>query len=330
MNTTPPLNVVIGGGGGIGAAVVDELLARSARLRVVGRRAIPNLPPEIEQVSADVATRDGALAAVAGASVVYMCAQPPYTRWAAEFPALLDAVADAASQAGAKLVFADNLYMYGPVDGPIGADDAQQPTSRKGAVRKALAAGLLARHAEGSLRVAIGRSSDYYGPRGHRSIAGDVLFKAALAGKPYRYPAALDVAHTFHYLPDIASALVALGIDDRADGRAWVIPAAEPLTARALAALVYGAAAQPVRTAVLSKPVARLVGVFIPDVREMVDIWGQFAAPFTVDSSAFDRELGPFVPTPHGAAVAATVAWFSAGRSPAPAAAVIGVSGPHD
>jgi hypothetical protein len=50
----------------------------------------------------------------------------------------------------------------------------------------------------------------------------------------------------------------------------------------------------------------------------MVDIWGQFAAPFTIDSSAFDRELGPVAPTPHEAAVTSTVAWFSAERSSEP------------
>jgi nucleoside-diphosphate-sugar epimerase len=313
------LNVVLGAGGAIGGAVVRELAARELRVRAVGRRPLTDLPNRVEALSADLTTEAGARAAVHRAAVVYHCAAPRYTRWAEEFPALNDSIAAATAAAGAKLVFADNLYMYGPVEGPISASGSRSPTSRKGAVRKQLADSLLARHAAGSLRVAIGRASDYYGPGGHNSIAGDVLFDAALAGKSYRYPATLDVPHTFHYLPDIAHGLVALGIDENADGRAWILPAAQPLTGRELAELVYtAAAAKRVRVAALPRPLARLVGLAIPEVREMLDIWSQFSRPFTVDTQDFERELGPLPPTPHETAIAATVAWFEDQRRLAP------------
>jgi hypothetical protein len=51
------------------------------------------------------------------ASAIYHCAAPPYTRWPQEFPQLTRAIAQAALASGAALIFADNLYMYGPVDG---------------------------------------------------------------------------------------------------------------------------------------------------------------------------------------------------------------------
>jgi nucleoside-diphosphate-sugar epimerase len=305
------LSVVLGAGGAIGGAVVRELASRGMCVRAVGRRALADLPDEVEQVSADLTTEEGARDAVAQAAVVYHCAAPAYTRWAAEFPALNDAVASAAAAVEAKLVFADNLYMYGPIDGPISTGDPQRPTSRKGTVRKQLAESLLARHAEGSLRVAIGRASDYYGPRGHSSLAGDVLFNAAIAGKTYRYPAGLDIPHTFHYLPDIARGLVALGVEGRADGHAWILPAAPPLTARGIAELVYRETAKPLRVAALQRPLARIVGVAIPEVREMLDIWSQFSEPFTIDADEFERALGPLTPTPHETAIPATVAWFT-------------------
>jgi nucleoside-diphosphate-sugar epimerase len=310
MSADQDLSVVLGAGGGIGAAVVHELAARGAAVRAVGRRPIADLPDGVAQTNVDVATADGARTAVAGAAVVYHCAQPAYTRWAQEFPALNETVADATAAVGAKLVFADNLYMYGPIDGPIAADDPQQPDSRKGAVRKRIAAALLARDAAGSLRVTLGRASDYYGPGGRSSAAGDALFNAALAGKTYRYPATLDTPHTFHYLPDIAKGLVTLGADDRADGRAWVLPAAEPLTARQLAALVYEAAGQPLAVSAVPRPLARAVGIAVPTVREIVDIWTQFSRPFTTDSAAFDQQFAALQPTPHSDAISVTVAWF--------------------
>jgi nucleoside-diphosphate-sugar epimerase len=311
MNDNPDLNVVLGAGGAIGGAVVRELALRGMPVRAVSRRALTDLPEGVDQLNADLTSTEGARAAVAQAAVVYHCAAPPYTRWAAEFPALNDVIAAATAAAGAKLVFADNLYMYGPIDGPITTSSPQHPTSSKGVVRKTLADKLLARHAEGSLRVAIGRASDYYGPGGRNSIAGDVLFNAAIAGKTYRYPAALDVPHTFHYLPDVARGLAALGTDDHADGRCWILPAAPPLTADALAELVYSAAEKATRLAALPRPLARIVGLVIPEVREMIDIWSQFSHPFVVDVADFERELGPLPPTPHDTAIPATLAWFT-------------------
>jgi nucleoside-diphosphate-sugar epimerase len=321
MHNEADLNVVLGASGAIGGAVVRELATRGMRVRAVSRRAPTDFPDAVEQLDADLTTEDGARAAVAGAAVVYHCAAPRYTRWAEEFPALNDLIAAATAAAGAKLVFADNLYMYGPIDGPISTTGPQHPTSRKGAVRAELADNLLARNTQGSLRVAIGRASDYYGPGGHNSIAGDVLFKAAIAGKTYRYPAALDIPHTFHYLPDIARGLVTLGLDDRADGRPWILPAAPPLTARTLAGLVYAAARKPARVAELQRPLARLVGLVIPELREMLDIWSQFSEPFTIDVDDFEEELGPLTPTPHETAIPATVAWFTQHSSPSKGAA---------
>lgn len=69
-------------------------------------------------MAADAADRAQAARAAAGAAVIYQCASPPYTQWPALFPALTGSILGAAESSGAKLVFADNLYAYGPVDGP--------------------------------------------------------------------------------------------------------------------------------------------------------------------------------------------------------------------
>lgn len=70
----------------------------------------------------------------------------------------------------------------------------------------------------------------------------------------------------------------------------------------------------PVRISALQRPLARLVGLAIPAVREMLDIWSQFSQPFTIDSLAFEQQLGPLPPTPHHAAIEATVGWFAGQR----------------
>jgi nucleoside-diphosphate-sugar epimerase len=306
------LQVVLGAGGGIGGAVVRELAARGLRVRAVSRDGRTEVPEGVEQAAADVATADGATFACEGASVVFHCAQPRYDRWADDFAPLNGAVVDGATRAGARLVFADNLYMYGPITGPITEATPQSPDSAKGRLRKVLADVLLAEHEAGRVRVTLGRASDYYGPGGRGSVAGDVLFGAAVAGKAVRWPASADRDRTFHYLPDVARALVTLAGDDRADGRAWILPSAPPLTARELVGLVAAELGRRVKLSVTSKPAMRVAGLFVPEARELPDIWYQFSAPFVTDGSAFEAAFGPFEATPHDRAVAQTVAWFRA------------------
>jgi nucleoside-diphosphate-sugar epimerase len=306
------LQVVLGASGGIGGAVVRELASRALEVRAVSRSGEVEALEGVSGRAADVATPAGAEGACEGASVVYHCVQPPYHRWAEELPPLARVVADAAAREGAKLVVADNLYMYGPIAGPISEASPQQPSSKKGRVRKEVAEALLAAHAAGRLRVAIGRASDYYGPGGRNSVAGETVFAAAVAGKPVRWPASADQPRSFSYLPDLARALVTLGASDAADGRAWIIPSAPPLTARALLELVERELGHPVKLAVTSKLAMRLAGLRIRQAGELPDIWYQFSAPFVVDGSSFETAFGSFRPTAQESAVRETVAWFRA------------------
>lgn len=223
---------------------------------------------------------------------------------------MTDAVMEGAAAEDAKLVFADNLYMYGYCPQPMTEGTPQKATSRKGKTRILMAEKLLEAHRLGKVRVTMGRASDYYGPGGVTSLAGDTLFGAAVAGKTVRWPATLDVPHQCNYLPDIARALVILGEREEADGEAWHLPAAEPLTGRRFAKLVFAEIGVPAKAAVFSKSLARAMGVFVPPLREFPEIWYQYDSPFFADASKFQQTFGPFEPTPHEEATAQTVTWF--------------------
>ncbi len=310
MDAADQLHVVVGATGGAGGAIVTELAGRGHRVRAVSRKPAAGLPEGVEQLAADAADPAQARKACQGATVVYHCAQPPYQRWAAEFPALTASIAEAAAGAGARLVYADNLYAYGPVDGPLTEDLPAQAATRKGQVRTLMAERLLAAHRLGTLQVAIGRSSDYYGPGGANSVVGDVLFGAAAEGKRARWLGRLDVPHSLNYLPDVARALVTLGARSEALGEVWHLPAAEPLTGRAFVGLIAAALGRPVKVTATSRLALRVAGVFDPRARESAEMLYQWERPFVLDASKFQRAFGPLEPTPHRQAVATTVAWF--------------------
>ena len=312
-NENPQLHVVLGGTGGIGGAIVNELVARGMPARSVSRSG-RHAAEGAEVVSADISDPEQTRRAVEGAAVVYHATMPAYHRWVQEFPAMNRNVIEAIGAVGARLVYVDNLYMYGPTDEPRTEDSPQRATDKKGVVRRELAAELLEAHAEGSLQVAIGRLPDYFGPGATNSATGARFFEPALEGKTVRWLGDLDMPHALAYLPDVGRAFVTLGTDDVALGRAWHLPVAGSPSGREFTAAVSEITGQPIKVSATGRNVLRLVGLFDPTVREAAEMLYQWQRPFLVSDEAFQRELGPQPPTPLDDALATTVKWFEARR----------------
>ena len=113
---------VVAGLGAVGRAVVGELVARGLPVRAVARHRASGLPAGVDVIEADMADPASARRALAGAAVVYHAASAPYDRWPALLPRLMKGVIEGASATGARVVYADNLYAYGPVAGPLTED----------------------------------------------------------------------------------------------------------------------------------------------------------------------------------------------------------------
>ena len=307
--TEPGLHVVAGLGA-VGRAVVDELAARGLAVRAVARHRAASLPVGVDVVEADLADHPSARRALAGAAVIYHAASAPYDRWPALLPPLMAGILEGAATTGARVVYADNLYAYGPPAGVLTEDLPYRATGPNGRVRAALAEALMTADATGRVRATIGRASDYYGPRGRQSTAGERLFAPAVAGKPAQVLGDPEQPHTFTYLADFAHALVTLGTDKRAFGETWHVPSAETLTTRQFVSLVYEVAGHPARLRVL--PPALLAGLALvsPMLRAVREQQYQRVAPWVVDHSKFERAFGARV-TPHREAIRATLDWFA-------------------
>jgi nucleoside-diphosphate-sugar epimerase len=310
MDRANGLHVVLGAGGGTGRAIVDELVRQERRVRAVGRSGIAGLETGVERVRADLYDPADAARAIAGASVVYHAAQPPYDKWEGNFERLNDSICEAAAAAGARLVFADNLYMYGPGGSPMTEATPQRATDRKGTLRIRLAADLLARHQRGDLEVAIGRSSDYFGPHGVNTGVGERVFGSLVGGKAAAAVGSIDQDHSFSYLPDVARAMVILGDRDEAAGRAWHLPVMDPVTVRAFLERAFAVAGTPSRIRVDRPIVLKLAGLFVPMAREVGVVLYQWTQPFVSDWSAFETAFGSFDRTPMDDALSTTLDWW--------------------
>ncbi len=312
---------VIFGTGAIGLATLDALLRRGETVRMVNRSGSAPVPDEVEVFGGDAADARFTIDVTRGAQVIYQTLNPPYSRWVEEFPALQAGVLAAAQAHGARLVSMENVYMYGRPGGrPLTETRDYAAHTKKGKLRAQMAAELLAAHQAGRVAVAIGRASDYFGPRGGaQSNLGDRVFPAALGGKTARVLGDPDQPHTYTYIPDIGEGLAVLGEHLDALGQVWHLPNdPDTRTTRQLCELAFQQAGAPrARIRQIPPLLLKLVALTNPTVRELLEMQYQFAEPFIVDSSKIANALHVEA-TPIEQALAETLATYDRRTAQAP------------
>jgi nucleoside-diphosphate-sugar epimerase len=292
MSTTPSRfeRPLVLGAGPVGRAIVAALVARGHRPVVVTRSG--TTVDGAEARTADLTDPEQARAALADATIAFSTAQPAYHRWVEEFPALQASIVAAARDADVALIVVENLYGYGPHDGPLTEDLPMRPTTRKGTVRAGMWQSLLDASTRGELQMAAVRASDFVGPGIEGSAFGTRFFEPLRRGKPAQTIGALDALHSVTFVPDLAEALVRVAEDDTSWGRAWHAPCAPAVSQRRLAEI---AAATIGRTGTIkSVPIwmLRTLGWFVKPIGEMVEMRYEFEEDFVVDSSAFTAHFG--------------------------------------
>jgi nucleoside-diphosphate-sugar epimerase len=287
-------------------------------VRLVNRSGAAPVPDDVEVIGGDASDPAFAAAAAQGAKVVYQTLNPPYHQWVELFPGLQASVLAAAQATGARLVSMENVYMYGRPNGqPLTETRPYAAHTKKGKLRARMARELLAAHQAGRVQVAVGRASDYFGPRGGvQSNLGDRVFPAALAGKTATVMGDPDQPHTYTYIPDIGEGLAVLGEHPDAPGEVWHLPNdPDTRTTRQLVDTTYRQAGQP-QTKLRGTPalLLRALGVINPTVRELVELQYEFQEPFIVDSTKIATKLEVHA-TPLDQALADTLASYQATTS---------------
>ncbi len=309
MSSNNELHVIFGTGP-LGSAVMRELVRQGKRVRMVNRQGkADEVLTEVEVVKGDATDPANVRQVCQGATVVYLCAQPAYNRWAEDFPPIMSGLIEGVAAVDAKLVFGDNLYMYGEVNGPISENLPYAAQTHKGQARASLANMLMQAHQSGKIRATIGRGADFYGPQVLDSTLGSRVFYPALAGKSAGAIGNLDLPHTYTYIGDFGRGLVTLGAHQEALGQTWHIPDPPTITTRQLLNIMFEELGQPPKMSGMGKTMLRIAGLFIPGARETVELMYEFEKPFVVDHSKFERAFGAN-PTPHRETMHCTVEWY--------------------
>lgn len=308
------LHIVLGGGGAIGGAVVRELQAREEQLIAVEHE---HSLLQTETRIADARDPEALLRATEGASHIYQCIGLPYdsARWQRDWPRIAENVVLACSTHGAKLLYFDNAYMYGPppLSVPVTEAHRQAPSSRKGAARKC-AADIVTRALEaGKVSGTIARSAEFYGPYARNSSLYISFLERMLAGKAPLLLSSSDVPHTFAYTEDCARAMVELALcPDACDG-VFHLPTSGSITFREVCTKFNRELGTSYEINTLPPSVRRLLSLFVPLIREASEMLYQFDTEYELSWERFHTRFPDFTPTSYEEGIRAMAASF--GRS---------------
>jgi nucleoside-diphosphate-sugar epimerase len=261
--------------------------------------------------------KDQTTRAVAGSSVVYLLAGLKYDHkvWREMWPRIMGNAIEASKRAAVKLIFFDNVYMYGKVSGPMTEETPFNPCSRKGEIRAKVATALIHEWKSGALTGMIARSADFYGPDTRNGVPNVLVFEAFARKQKASWLVNGSVPHSLTFTPDAAQGLVQLAERATAWNQTWHVPTApNPLTGKefiGLAAKEFGIAP---KYGVLSRPMIRVAGWFKSQVAESYEMLYQSNFPYLFDSSKFASEFG-FPGAPYAAGIRATADSFSRGAN---------------
>ncbi|MEJ0101287.1 MAG: NAD-dependent epimerase/dehydratase family protein [Bacteroidota bacterium] len=304
------MQTILGANGTIGFLLAKELTLYTDKIRLVSRNPKRTNDPD-ELFPADLSDNLQVEKAIEGSEIVYLLVGFEYKLklWQEKWPKLMRAVVNACIKNNAKLVFFDNVYLYDKNAIPHMTEDSPvNPPSQKGKVRKQVVEIMMTEVQKGKLKGLIARSADFYGPHNDKSVLQEMAYKNLKKRKSPNWMVDADKIHSFTYTPDAAKAVAILGNTPTAYNQVWHMPTStEKLTARQVIDLFNKEMGTSKKVRLLPMWMLKLLGIFIPILREMPEMMYQNDRDYFFDSSKFNQRFS-FTPTSYAEGVKQTVA----------------------
>ncbi len=291
-------HIILGSGGAISKFLVNELKINNENIKLASRsgKSWENSPA----VRTDLLNREETFAAVEESSIVYLLAGIKYktSEWEVQWPKIMQNTIDACIAKGAKLIFFDNVYPYGKVEGVMSEETSLNPCSKKGEIRARLDEKILDEIKRKNLNAIIARAADFYGPYSENSSIPVILvFNNLLKGKSAYWLVNSRSKHSFTYTGDCGKALYLLAKTDSAFNQVWHMPTAKPaLTGEEFISLAAKSLNVKPKFTILNKWMVKLLGIFNWQIKELYEMLYQNEFDYIFDSSKFEKEF-KFKPT---------------------------------
>lgn len=287
------MQTILGAGGAIGIPLAKELRKYTDRVRLAGRNPI-KVNPGDEIFQADLRDKNQTMEAVKGSEVTYLTVGLKYdTRvWQKEWPEVMNNVIAACSESNSKLIFLDNVYMYGRVEGRMTEETPFNPVSRKGEVRAKVASRLIEAYKKKEIEAAILRAADFYGPDNRGSVLNMLVLDRMKLGKKANWLVDAHKLHTYTYTPDAAKAMALIGNTPEAYNQTWHAPSdMNAITGEGFIKIAADFLETKPEYMVLKKWQLQLAGIFNRIIKESLEMLYQNEYDYLFDSSKFERRF---------------------------------------
>jgi len=295
------VQTILGSGGAIGIPLARELTKYTGQIRLVSRNPVKVNDSDL-LFPADVNDPKQVDKAIAGSAIVYVTIGFQYNLgvWRQKWPPFMQQVIRSCRNHGARLVFFDNIYMYSKQSLPhMTEESAIDPPSEKGKVRKLLREMVMDEAGKQDLTALIARAADFYGPENRNSVLTIMVAENLMKGKKAQAFGDLDKIHTYTYTPDAAKATALLGNTPDAYNQEWHVPTTrERITNRGWVERMARELGKEPKVQVVPAWMVRMLGLFVPVMREFPEMIYQNEVDYVFDSSKFEKRFGMTATSP--------------------------------
>ena len=292
------MHTILGAGGPVANALTKELLDHNQTIRLVSRRPVDIKGNNLSWKKADLLNYTEVQEAAKGSTVIYLCAGLVYDAkiWREQWPVIIRNVINVTKENNARLIFFDNVYMYGLVNGPMTEETPYRPTSEKGKVRAAIANTIMDEVKAGTLNATIARAPDFYGTSSKNSFFDMMVLDKYAQKQSAQWMGDPNKLHNFIYIPDAGRAMYLLGQSPESDNQIWHLPTTPVMTGHQfieLAARIYGVKPKFMR---IRKVMLWLIGLFNKVIAGAVEMFYQSSNDYIFNSDKFEKAFN-FKPT---------------------------------
>jgi nucleoside-diphosphate-sugar epimerase len=285
------IHTILGAGGPVANALTTELINANQQIRLVSRRTITPPNANVKWHKADLTNAAEVMQATKGSNIIYLCAGLVYDKniWIQQWPVIMQNVINAAKENNARLIFFDNVYMYGLVKGPMLESEVYNPTSVKGEVRAKVATQLMDEVKAGNVQATIARSADFYGAESMNSFLDSMVLSKYAKGEKAMWLGKPDTLHSFTYVPDAGKAMYLLGQRPEADNQIWHLPTAPALTGVQIIEMAADIFSTKPKFMKVNKLMLQVLGLFDKVTNGAVEMYYQYDHDYIFNSTKFEK-----------------------------------------
>jgi nucleoside-diphosphate-sugar epimerase len=304
-------HTILGAGGSIGNPLAIELLQANEKVRLVSRSNFSM--PGAESVKADITSYEETFNSIRDSDFVYVCVGLPYNLkfWTEFWPRIMQNIIDACKKVNCHLIFFDNVYMYGKVDGKMTESTPFKPCSKKGEIRARIAMNLENEMKLNNISAIIARSADLYGPYADKgSIPYILVIDKYLKGQKAQWLVSDKPVHSYTYTFDCAKAMYLLSQHKECFNQVWHMPTFNPgITGKTFIEIAAKETKMLPKYMILNKWMLKLAGLFDKTVSESYEMLYQSEFDYYFDSTKFN-EYFSFQPMNYPEGIKQTVEYF--------------------